>query len=325
MISAVDRDGVNLNVLQAYYLYGIRLRSHWSLPYRSESSAPLRQVTLLKGSAACLDSAYAEAVRTSAHAGWFHRAQLRDGTVYLRWANLFDFLVSADGREIAARRLAESSPEAFHTYLLGQALSFALIRQGFDPLHATTVIADGEAVAFLGDCGLGKSTLAAVFLAGGHRVLTDDLLVLTETGGGYTAHPGPPRIKLFPEISRMFLGAQMGVPITNLSPKLIVALDDHQAFPAAARLKAIYVLAAQGRGRGTDRVTIRRLSRRRACLELVRNTFNLAVTDPERLTRQFALATGVAASVPVSVITYARALSLLPSVREAILGNLAGF
>ena len=54
-------------------------------------------------------------------------------------AEPYTCLVSADGRAVAARHLCGASHEAFHTYLLGQALSFALINQGFDPLHATTV------------------------------------------------------------------------------------------------------------------------------------------------------------------------------------------
>jgi hypothetical protein len=160
MISAAERDRATLNSLHAYSLHGVCLRSHSPLPFRSGSSASLAEVVLVEGSAVCLDGAF----QTSTHVGWFHRAELRDGAVYLRWANLFDFLVSADGREIGARPLGESSPEAFHTYLLGQALSFALIKQGFDPLHATTVTVAGEAVAFLGECGFGKSSLAATFL-----------------------------------------------------------------------------------------------------------------------------------------------------------------
>ena len=43
--------------------------------------------------------------------------------------------------------------------MLGQALSFALVKQGFEPLHATVAVVDDEAVAFLGHNAFGKSTL----------------------------------------------------------------------------------------------------------------------------------------------------------------------
>jgi hypothetical protein len=35
--------------------------------------------------------------------------------------------------------------------------------------------------------------------------LTDDLLVLEESGDDLVAQPGPPRIKLFPAVARRFL------------------------------------------------------------------------------------------------------------------------
>ena len=52
------------------------------------------------------------------------------------------------------------------------------------------------AVAFLGDSGFGKSSLAAYLLSAGDRLVTDDLLLLQESEG-FLAYPGPPRIKLF--------------------------------------------------------------------------------------------------------------------------------
>ena len=85
--------------------------------------------------------------------------------------------------------------------MLGQALSFALVRQGFEPLHATVVVVDDHAVAFLGGNAFGKSSLAACFLEAGYRLLTDDLLILRESSDRILAYPGPPRIKLFPKIA----------------------------------------------------------------------------------------------------------------------------
>src|SRR5439155_8977822 len=115
--------------------------------------------------------------------------------------------VAADGGRITCRRLEESSLESFQVYMLGQALSFALVRQGFEPLHATVVVIDDQAVAFLGDNAFGKSSLAACFLEAGHRLLTDDLLILQDSpNGGILAYPGPPRLKLFPKMATRFLG-----------------------------------------------------------------------------------------------------------------------
>ncbi|MFB3074256.1 MAG: hypothetical protein ACE1Z6_03640, partial [Candidatus Methylomirabilales bacterium] len=119
-------------------------------------------------------------MRRSDGKNWFQHLRLPDGSDYLRWSGLFEFLVSADGRRIACRELECASPESFQTYLIGQVLSFALVKRGIEPLHSTTVVIDGKAVAFLGDSGYGKSSLGAAFLQAGYPLLTDDLLVLKE-------------------------------------------------------------------------------------------------------------------------------------------------
>jgi hypothetical protein len=311
----------------SYCFYGARLRSDWALPYGTRSFPCFIEIDLVDGSSQAHTAAFDEAAHTETddtRSAWFRYAQLGGGAVYLRWSQLVEFLVSADGREIAVRRCASASAEAFYTYMLGQALSFALIKQGFEPLHATVVLVDGQAVAFLGECGRGKSSIAAAFLQAGHRLLTDDQLVLTNHDRVWTAHPGPPRIKLFPEIAERFLGARAaGTPITHLSRKLSMPLDHRQTSSTAVPLKAVYVLAAPRAEPRSGRIAMRRLSPRRACVALLRHTFNSRVVDTDRLQRQFALATGVAAAVPVKLLSYPRDLSLLASVRDAVVADLA--
>jgi len=112
---------------------------------------------------------------------------------------MFEFLIEADGRRIWCGWLGSTSIESLQVYLLGHALSFALVKQGFEPLHATAVVIEGKAIAFLGDSGFGKSTLAAAFLDAGHTLLTDDLLLSRATPAGYDAFPGPRGLSYFPK------------------------------------------------------------------------------------------------------------------------------
>jgi hypothetical protein len=310
--------------VRVYHLYGLRLRSEWRLPYAEVCASSVADVGLLRGSAARFATAFAEA-RATADAASHHRGvSLSDGQTYLRWPGRFEFLISVDGATIAARPLLQGSSEAFHTYLLGQALSFALVKQGFDPVHATTVAIDGAAVAFVGESGYGKSSLGATFIRAGDRLLTDDLLVLSPEGGGFAAHAGPPRIKLFPHIARHALGrAVRGTPIASTTRKLVIPLGDRQAFRPSAPLKAIYILTPPSRTRALTGARIRRVSRRHACIALLRNTFNTSVTDPARLSRQLAFAAGVAETVPIKLLAYPRTLRALPIVRAAILADLS--
>jgi hypothetical protein len=126
---------------------------------------------------------------SAAPVSWFewhacHRRATTDGPT-------FEFLVSPDARRIEYRTLGRVSSESLATYLLGQVLSFALLSRGYEPLHATAVVIDGQAIAFLGDCGHGKSTLGAGLIARGFGLLTDDCRARAAERRGWRC--GPPR------------------------------------------------------------------------------------------------------------------------------------
>ena len=299
-----------------YQLYGLSLRSHWPLPWGKEQG-PGRRVELRPGTAAFFSRLPQRTRPPGRGEAWFHHTRLADDSLYLRWSNLFEFHVSADGRRILGRPLNGISRAAFQTYLVGQVLSFALLRQGIEPLHSTTVVVNGEAVAFLGDCGYGKSSLGAAFLRAGHRLLTDDLLVVKEEKGRFLAQPGPPRLKLFPEVARAVLGKEpAGVPMNPSTPKLVLPLAPGEVAASPAPLRAFYLLPAGGAAR--RRIGLRRLRPRQAFLALVANTFNPVITESGRLARQFQTAAQLAEALPVKALSFPRGLERLPAVVEAV-------
>ena len=315
----------SLGVTRSYCVYGVRLKSVMPLPGPETTSSGQAAIELLSGSASLFSRARREAGICPEEKEWFRHAGLSDGSDYLRWSGLFEFLVSADGYRINCRGLKGVSPESFQTYLLGQVLSFALLKQGIEPLHATSVVLDEEAVAFLGDCGYGKSSLGAAFLQAGYPLLTDDLLVLKEKGDRFVAYPGPPRIKLFPKIARSVLGDRVNrAPMNNHTPKLVIPLAQNETVSAERvfPLKAIYVLTPPPASSRNHKIAIRKLSPRRAFLALLKNTFNTVIVEPDRLKCQFVLATRLAARVRVNSLSYPRALQHLPAVREALRSDL---
>lgn len=319
-----NRNGDERRSFRAYRLYGLCVRSQWRLPYFECGEADPSAVELIEGPALLFEEAVREAAGKPRAAEWFQHACLRDGSNYLRWSELFEFLVSADGCRIAGRPLTHVAFEAFHTYLLGVVLSFSLLKRGLDPLHATAVVVDGRAVGFLGDTGYGKSSLGGAFIQIGYPVLTDDLLVLREGDQGFSAYPGPPRIKLFPEIARNLLGEQVtGIPMNPLTRKLVIPLDRHQSHQAAVPLKALYALTRPSVGRESGgRVMFRRLPQRKAFLMLLKSAFNTDIIESERLRRQFLLCARIASTVPMKLLSYPRNLASLPLVRDAILSDL---
>lgn len=308
-----------------YQVYGLRIRSVIPLPCLVPGRPGPVEAEVVNGSAAPFSRAHRAIGSGPNGTPWFRYARLPDGADYLRWAGLFEFLISADGRKIACRSLDGTPREIFQTYLLGQVLSFALLGRGIEPLHSTAVVVDGKAVGFVGDCGYGKSSLGAAFLQAGHRLLTDDLLVVKEEGQGFMAYPGPPRIKLFPDVAKSLLGERItGTPMNNLTPKLVIPLggDPKWLWQQPAPLRAIYVLPPPRERGGTDRVTIRRLSVRRAFVELLKSSFNAMVVEPARLKRQFDQTARLAGKIPIKALSFPRTLDRLPLVREAILSDL---
>jgi hypothetical protein len=303
-----------------YRLYGLRLRSALPLPAPVDRRARRSDTEIAHGSAARFAAIRRATGGPIDPARWFHDRVLPDGGRYLCWTGLFEFLVERGGRRILARPLAgaPAMPRAFETYLLGQVLSFALLAQGREPLHATCVVVGGEAIGFLGDCGQGKSTLAAAFVRGGHRLLTDDLLVLGAARGRFLAHPGPARIKLFPHAARGVLGrAFAGSPMNGRTRKLVIPLGDGREPPGrrAVPLRALYVVRV---GPVSAPVTLRRLTPQEAFVELTRNTFNACDVGPRRLGRQLDVAARMALAVPVSCLSYPRGFDRLVRVRAAV-------
>lgn len=303
-----DRDGTS-----TYRMYGLLVRSRIPLPMSRVVSLGSPGIELVNAPPTCESPAALRAGLAPEHDDWFHHLKLDNGESYLQWPRLGEFWISPDGRRIACRAFNGTTRESFHTYLIPQAVSCALVKQGIEPLHATAAVVNGEAVAFLGNCGYGKSSLGAAFLRAGHRLLTDDLLVIGRDdppSGRLIAHPGPARIKLFPKIADRMLGTKRaGTRMNPETRKCILPLSDGEHCANAVPLRALYVLRPPTPRRARTRISVRDLSPRRACIELIANTFNLIITDQERLTRQFQWASRVAAAIPVKYLSYPRRLS----------------
>ncbi len=258
---------------------------------------------------------------TSKGQEWFECRRLENGATYLRWDGLFEFLIAPDGRTIEYRRLQKATTESLTTYLLGQVLSFSLLSFGYDPLHATAVVINGEAVAFLGDCGYGKSTLGAAFVARGFPILTDDVLALRVQDGRWIAYPGPRRLKLFPSVAHKVLARDSGRLLNPGTSKLVLPLAAGEACSRAVPVRALYVLRDPTRGRRSQpaHVKIAPLRGPKAFLEVTRSAFNLVQVDRARLENHFTMAARLASDVPLRRLTYPRTLDSLGAVCDAVL------
>ena len=150
-----------------YSAYGVSIRSAILLPLPLELTRGLFEVRILERSAPIRKSIRKKIEMQQPLFSAFDVGSLSEGSNYVGLRNVGECLVSKNGRQISCYRSSEANAESFNVYLLGQALSFALVKNGIEPLHATAVVVEGRAVALLGYCGFGKSTLAAEFLRQG--------------------------------------------------------------------------------------------------------------------------------------------------------------
>jgi hypothetical protein len=253
----------------------------------------------------------------------FFRTQFRDGSLILGWREIAEFLISADGSKIVCRPSPSTLREEFLLCLLGPVISYSLIRRGIEPFHASAVVINGGAVAFLGDCGYGKSTLTAGFLQKGYSILSDSLLPLLAHEQRIIAHRGPKRIKLFPQSIRATFGqSTMGTLITPRSSKRAIPLAANMIADAAVPLKAVYILRPPRPNYPINKITITTLRYRRAFLDVIANNFSMAIREPDRIKRLFVLVKQIVANTPVRSLTYPRDLNKLSEVIESILSNL---
>jgi hypothetical protein len=306
-----------------YFVYGMTLQSEIPLALPKQGHGELGQIDLRIAPA----SHFSEAARSLPlhpdSESFYQTRFLPDGSTYVRWDGVGEFMISPDGRQITGRQNDEAHEESFQVYLLGQALSYALVKQGFEPLHATAIVVNGEAAVLLGNSGFGKSSLAACFLDAGHRLLTDDLLILRPGSRGVLAYPGPPRIKLFPKLARRFHHeAACGVAMNLESKKLILPLDHTQSMLDPVPIKGIYALLPPRATARQHAIRISVLPPRESFIALVKNTFNYRIVTPARLQRQFEAATRVVSAMPVKKVAYPRILARLPDVRDALLADM---
>ncbi len=309
-----------------YTVYGITVASEMALPLPTGGDGSLGSVRLTLASPQEIALIAGTARLDAEWAGWFQYLPLADGRSYLRGWEMGEAVIAADGRHILCAPESAQLTESFFVYLLGQALSFALLKLGFEPLHATAVVIDGQAVALVAESGIGKSTLAASFVAAGCRLLTDDVLMLQTSEGRVLAYPGPQRLKLFPKAA----GA-LGVDLTGAmamntqTTKLLVPLAPGRTCVAPVPLAAIYELVPPRGLPGPQPVEVTAVAGRDAALAIVQAAFNQRFVTRARLTRQFAAATSLAERVPVRRLSYPRVLARLPEVVGAVVADSVPF
>ncbi|MBZ0309396.1 MAG: hypothetical protein K8I82_25250 [Anaerolineae bacterium] len=271
-----------------------------------------------------LDARVQEAVHTTP----FHEWIFPDGTLWtqfyrtdmgylLRFPDLADFQVSADGLTVTcypAPDVTDDTPQ--HLYL-NQVLPLALSKQGKLVFHASAVEIDGVAVAFMGESSKGKSTLAASFATGGFRFLTDDGLMVEVCGDGYRIMPSHPSIRLWQDSEAALIAPDTPTaPTLEFTSKSRFLAGETIPFCDSPRpLRRVYFL---GDGSAPE-VMFQRMRPAEALIELVKHSFLLDIEEREMLAAHFDELSSLANLPIYYLLDYPRRYEDLAAVRQAII------
>lgn len=224
------------------------------------------------------------------------------------WSDQYGYRIEATGiggfcidRQGCSVQLFEAessvSPELVVEFVFGPVVTVALALQDVWCLHASAIMRDGRAIAFVGDSGAGKSTLAR-FLneqdgAGFYRI-ADDILPV--------------------ELNQQRVVGLPHFPQHKLPPHQQVGSDCPKRVP----VEAVYVLDSQN---PSSPVTVRPLTKSAATLALLGHTVAARLFDAELLRNHLSFCAEVAARVPVYRLVYRHTSDALTSVQRLLKPN----
>ena len=238
---------------------------------------------------------------------------VHDGGYLVRFHGVADFELSADGAGLTCHP-ALNAQASWEPVYRQQVIPLQRAQQGQPVFHGGAVSCEGHAVAMLGPSGQGKSTLTAACARAGLAFLTDDCLMLDESGG-ILVLPDVDHVRLRDDSYRALTGAAPeAVDALGHKPRLHGGEYDLRYATAPSRLACMLVLEeAAG-----DDIALLPLPPADAAMAWCANAFVVDQRDAAVLRRGLARGAVLARAVPAYRLAYPRDYSRLPDVVAAV-------
>lgn len=235
-----------------------------------------------------------------------------DGGYIFRMLGLADFFVSSDGNHCICYPVPDIDIETQNHIFRTQVQPFLWNRQGKLVFHASCIEHENHAYAFMGESGMGKSTLAAALAKSGKKFLTDDGLLINRSRDHYVAHPNDPSLRLWDNSHAALLSPDVPIaPAISFSNKLrMLASPEIPHCDKARTLKAVFALI----NNGVDELTIRPLKGAQRHLAYSNCSFNLDVWDKASMAKTFKNTANIASNMPTYTLDFPRRFDDLPMV-----------
>lgn len=239
----------------------------------------------------------------------------------LRFAAGAEFELDPTYTRIMGHPCPGVSPERLRHLLIDQIVPRALAQQGDIVIHASAVRVDGGCLAFLGPSGVGKSTLAASFLAIGMEPFADDALKATCENAGVIAIPSYPGVRIWPASERI-LRAQLRTSLASRADTVKRRYAPRGCVRQPDPLKLLGVFVLDGGQGFAERAEpkVRECTGSELMASLLRHTFELNPRSRLHRVRQLGSLAWLANSeVGFFHLSFPRRFDRLPQVRNAVL------
>lgn len=234
---------------------------------------------------------------------------MSDEEVVISGEEVGTFLIRR-GKEVCVIPAPGVEESRLRLNLVGVVMAFLLHQRGFLVLHAACNSMNGGGVAFVGESGFGKSSMAAALYKRGHSLFTDDVLPIYTKSDIPIVASGFPQLKLHPEAAAALdYDSDSLYELHSSQEKLGYRASGFAS--GSLPLTRLYILA-----RG-EALTIEPLPLKQGLMELVRHSY------PTRAQHcggagHLRQCVKIANQIPIYRLTRPKGLSLLPSIAHLV-------
>ncbi len=263
---------------------------------------------------------------------WCHHWRLPDGQIsisvgkekknyWLRFPQLIDFKLQPHSNQITAYRHKNIPDNTVCHLLLDQVIPRLLSHQGQLIIHASCIQIGDSVIAFCGESGWGKSTLAAYFYTQGYKLITDDCLLLETKDATMTGIPNYLGLRLLSDsLSLLPESRTETTEVCHYASKKRVTVSGNNQIQAIP-ISAIFFLNEPYQQDTHSSIAVQHIPGATALIELIKHCFPLDITDVKRTGTQL---TSLAELIKNSKtrfyhLEYPRTMESLPNVLKTII------
>lgn len=289
--------------MTCYLAYGLYIGSELPLPELPECQQQQVDVVIRVGNVPT--PVWAESLEEL-------RYTIQSDVVFFYWESA-GIVAVRGGHEIVVQPLSGASEQHVRLLLLGPAFAALLRQRDVLMLHGSGVAVNGNAVAFMGASGYGKSTMAAALHQRGYDLVADDEIAIRfQEEGQVLVLPAYPQLKLWPDALASLGESPDSLPRVYLDDEKRIRRARDRFWQTPLPLRTIYILEF------STHASIELLDPQDALKQLVGHSSRVEQLHAINPSSHFLQCARLAGSVPVKRLSRPRDLRLLAVLMEMV-------